>query len=1349
MARAKSASSSRASSSNSRATTGSSSRASSAASKGSKKGKAALKLMAKAERLHDNATEFIEKGDSKAGLKELAKLIRLHAKHHKKALAKKKEPTLPPAWEIAEEYAMTANSEMVFRAAAMDAQQDVQWLSREALRFVGGAGEDEGSGSKSPGSSTSSMGRAKAAKKAAPNYLVGQNPLKKSLKAMILNNQAVQRWVAEEPLANVISLLQRALSVSEGVFCSLVLYNLAVAFMACGRFEDTTETVARCLELTNGYLQQVKPPSMRQLLEEEEAANRPKSTPLKKKGKKGASPPKKVSAAPPPSRPSPSRTSSSSKKKGGKKKKAAPVVVPLTEEELAEIARQERLAELRRRWKIYSTFIVTMASHTILCHHVIATLAVWCGMEGTEQYHCELAMGCAKKYLPCSHPMQKRCKDRLHNITNSSLPRIKPHGGIPPQLPLMTQADFIATPCAAAAQLPEEESPFPCAAGASKMPPVKLSQLLTLATSVAKPQELVDFIKAMAAEAKRAKKAGKKTPKGRSRSASLPILRPGSRQSNPGSARGKRRKSASAEKALMLERLPPAVHEDPPVGENGPQFVTKVPRIAYERYEHLKENTIHYLATSGVITPEAHVVHKEEAEKPLGAGVKVGQESVLPGISKIEKRRESMIMDTAAKLGRANGAQVPPPELMVQYDTDLRRMSHLVKDLMPEVRFRAAQMIQRQWKYYAAHLELERRKKAIQDWMTRATAASDILYYYRRWKERLPAILEARELRRQRTRALQLAKIQAFLYQMQSVEEWGRRCAALYERLLEEKRQREKENAAATMIQSVWRMYKERLNRRGDYAAATKIQTQWRCRKAREALLMKRVHRKLMYEAFLRSVEDRIVYIQRWYRACQARRAVAGLLDSKKKEIEDYLRREEDWFDKELGHLMDDPNLEAKIRKIMSVLRGAKARSELHTQWKSRNIINEALGKYALRKRGTLQLAALREEKATRDALARRREEVNDAATQIQALVRQRQARRRAQTLRECFAMMDDAARCIQRAFAKYRRDVALSELSERTRLQQEAKDFGKLRQFAATRIQAVWRGRKERQEQAAFLEFMRHHRHRLARRIQCAWRLYKARSSTAKRTEMARAERTSEALHRRQCVAAARIAAVFRMYHVRKTLAAAGHKLPPTKYILFNSARKIQCAWRRYASCSYVQQVRLAVAYRDTEKASQEALHAYATLIQSIVRGRILNRRRVGGLKPRGGADGDEKEPRVREEKGAGCLHGEEKEEKAPVVDMEPVVSVASTTLDEPAVVEKEEKVIAEEEPTPSVGEATIVAPASRNEEESHTPPEKPDSSVVSGCLSSGSKKNSSRRIRFILPGEDELRTTDTSTTA
>lgn len=1192
----------------------------------------------KAERLHNGAMEMLEKGDVRSCLKELGKLLKVHQQQEKKALTKKKKPSpLSPAWQVAEEYTLVANSEMVLRAAALDHQLDIQWLSREVMRFLGAADEGAAGGrpgssgsrrssmgsSSSRGSSSSSRKGSGGAKKASGCF-GKQAGLKKGLKAMVMNNQAVHRRAAEEPLETVITLLQKALLVSEGVMSTLILYNLAVAFMACGRFEDTTEAAARALEMTTLYLESVKPPSMRQIVEEQNARNAsPKGK--GKKGSRGPSPPKAATRGRSPAAPAASKRPPSSsgrlgnKGKKGKRRNKTPSVPLPTEEELAEIARQERLAELRTRWTNYSTFVVTVASHAILCHHTIATLALWCGMEGTEQYHCELAVGCAKRYLPRHHPLQKHCKDRLMNVTSSLLPRVRQHDGIPPELPLRTQADFVATPCAAAASLSLEESPFPYMSEVSKQPPVPLSALLTFANAVTKPSEMTEYLKATAAEVKLANAKKKKRGSlrrsssigsARSRSASLPRLSiAGGKRKTP----TPRRRNTMDNKSLLLDRLPQPTHVDPPVAVNGPQFVTKLARIAFERYEGLVDGTIRYLSTSGAIAPTYESRPTTAmSERPLSS------KALEPIIPQLQPTRRESIVTSPATLLRANGESVSPPEMMIRSDVDLHRMSLLVKDRMPEVRFRAAQMIQRKWKYYIAHVILENKKRSMEEWLRKARAASDINYYYRRWKERLPAIEMARELRRTRTRARQLTKIQAFLYQLQSVEEWGRRCAALHERLLAEKRQREKERAAATMIQSVWRMYREKLRREQEYVAARKIQCQLRMRHARAALMAHRVHKRLMYREFLRSVEDKIIRIQRWYRACKSRQAVAGLLERKKKEIEDYLSREEEWFERELGHLLH-LNPEAKIHKIMCVLRGAKARRELYTQWKSRRIIAHAISTCVLKQRGAKNLEALREERLQQNALRRRREEVSDAATRIQAVARTWLAKRRTRELKECFALMDAAALKIQRAFARHNRRSDLERTMARQRMETEVEEEGKLRTYAATRIQALWRGFLVRNEHSAYFTFLHTGRHDLARRIQSAWHRAKARRELKGIKETVQTAKEAVALERLRCVMATRIAATVRMFLVRRWLIEEeGVVLRPTRYHTHCSARMIQCAWRCYVSRRFVHQVRLATAYTDNEKVSMESLHAYATVIQAVVRGRLLNAGRVAGFNER-----------------------------------------------------------------------------------------------------------------------------------
>lgn len=1308
-------------------------------------GGAGQALLNKVERLHDSALESIERGGEtvKGGFKELLKFIRCHETYwerYKKQLRKNVSvsPVLPPTWTAIEEFVMIANSEMVLRAAAIDFQQDIQWLFHEALRFLGPVDQMEGllvprasnnqakghsrmsrsrSGSHRSTTSVRSASSSKGRNDRAPvtDDLSGQAPLKKALKGIVVNNQAVLRWMNQESIDSMITMLQRALGISEGgPFCTVILYNLAVCYIACGKFDEAVEALSHCLQVANGYLQGLKPPSLRRLEKEEEekaghdkrsaalpslrgngrvnSANERKG--IVERGRKavgsrgdtrtasrnqrgtvkGTAKVAKLGLSS--SRPGKGNAGRGPKgnSKGQKEPSLAQEALSLTEDEQVEIARKRRLIILRQRWKVYSTYVVMLASHSILCHHSIATLAVWCEKDSLEQHHCELALNCAKKFLPAYHYLQSRCRDRLCNAVNFSLPRVRPAAATPPQLPLLSLADFSATPCSRVVALPDEENPFSGSLSVvASYPTVRISDMLNLITSVSKPPEITEFVLSMVAEAlSTSGDAAANDIRRTSSISSLPRLIRGGSQTQTtksnfsdtvgsarqlkrsSSSRFKDRKNQSSRKSTRrkskgngesklppLERLLPPIHTDPPVAADGrPQYVTVLPRIAYERYYFLNEGTVAYLTDASVITSSsvpAIEENKSEENKPLKpASKKSSSASPVPSFSLLDhsfrsKSRRDGILASPPMFSRSSGRQISPTQLMMQYDDDLHRMSHLVKDLLPEVRFRAAQMIQRQWRYFAAHLTLERELNVIQDWKEKMEAASNIIYYYKRWKERFPSIIEARRLRYLQYQGMLLTKVQSFLFQMQSVEEWGRRCLRLYQRLLAEKQQREKEAAAATMIQSVWRMCRVQSQIVIMLGSATRIQTQWRCHKARKVLLEKRVHKKLAYEVFLKSVEGRIVYIQRWYRACKARKAVAGILKQKKKEVSEYLSREEEFFDRELGDLMDNLFLEMNGHKIMSVLRGAKTRKELFRQWKARQKLQLVLGKYILRRQGEKQLAALREEKAVRDAHQRRREEVENAVVQIQCVYRQHKAREQVRLMRECFALMDTSASRIQYVYKLYCLRKAITNENEKGKCKASVHEMHRLRIYAATRIQALWRGHQTRQEQRAYLNFMLTERHQLATKIQCAWRKWKA-VSTARGVQRKRAAFFHAArLNHCRSVSATKIASVVRMFLVRKSLSScSSSRVIHTNFQRCAAARRIQCAWRCYASKQYVHQLRLSTAYSDMEKVTLEAQHAYATLIQAVVRGRILNPFRMARIVKKKNNE-DTEETRIR----------------------------------------------------------------------------------------------------------------------
>lgn len=71
------------------------------------------------------------------------------------------------------------------------------------------------------------------------SYFAHNVELKQVLRSVVLNNIAVHEHISNPAhTLNTLALLMKSLLYSNGVFCTLILYNLAVIFMSCGRFDD-------------------------------------------------------------------------------------------------------------------------------------------------------------------------------------------------------------------------------------------------------------------------------------------------------------------------------------------------------------------------------------------------------------------------------------------------------------------------------------------------------------------------------------------------------------------------------------------------------------------------------------------------------------------------------------------------------------------------------------------------------------------------------------------------------------------------------------------------------------------------------------------------------------------------------------------------------------------------------------------------------------------------------------------------------------------------------------------------------------------------------------------------------
>ncbi|KAG5474511.1 hypothetical protein LSCM1_03297 [Leishmania martiniquensis] len=618
-------------------------------------------------------------------------------------------------------------------------------------------------------------------------------------------------------------------------------------------------------------------------------------------------------------------------------------------------------------------------------------------------------------------------------------------------------------------------------------------------------------------------------------------------------------------------------------------------------------------ATSAATSPAASLSREGQGSSATGA-FGLGEEEAV-------ERSSGRSDATAAVLDPALLAiPVRPSELLRQLDLETEvRYSRLVADPLADVRRAASTCVQAWWRMQLARQARRRRAADVEACLRRGAAAARIQIAYRHWKECVPAKMELRRLRAHRERVRCVIIFQAFVQQRASVEVWGRACLVWYRSLVLQRKIEVRRAAATVTLQSWWRMHLARRQLCNSVTAAIRLQCAWRCLLARRELRTRRVHRRLAQEQWRHERIPQIIFVQRWWRACRSRWAVGDLLCRMQRSVEEYLTAQQSNYDAAMRtHLRSVENVEAGMRCVLGVLAGARDRRGLAQLFTHARVRQRAVHRFVLRWRGREALLQLRWDRAAALALQRRREEVAVATRTLQSWARMWLPRRRA--ARECADRnrLQAQALKIVRAFRCHRARQAFANGRAQRCMRGADRHLAEKQNDAAVRIQATWRMHRTRRELFDLLKFMLRDRHAYATAVQRLWRGHFARAVLAPQQGARSTEREAHLQHRSvlQC-AAVRVQSFYRMYRVRIQLLRLGVQLPPTSMYRIAAARRIQTCWRAYAGYQCVSRARLQRSYALKQAHSQETLHAYATLIQAAARSYLMRRGRLPRPEP------------------------------------------------------------------------------------------------------------------------------------
>lgn len=426
---------------------------------------------------------------------------------------------------------------------------------------------------------------------------------------------------------------------------------------------------------------------------------------------------------------------------------------------------------------------------------------------------------------------------------------------------------------------------------------------------------------------------------------------------------------------------------------------------------------------------------------------------------------ESVVAEIRPEEALSSMLAVPvrPSELLRQLDSETEACySRLLADPLADMRRQAAARLQSWWRVRTATRERERRGAAVALRCREEAQAYRIQCVFRVWRRRKQQRAQREKVHEARCREERVSVIQAFLRYRQSLELWGRACVARYKQLVLQRLNDQRVSAAAVKLQSWWRMCAAQAAIRAVVRAVLRLQAVWRGACARLELRRLRVHRQLEEAAYQQRRLPQVLTVQQWWRSSRERRAARRCVAEKQRAIAAYLAEAETAYDDAiragLRHPGDSDDAVAAMRTVLAVLAGAHDRRKLAAVHHYSQIRQRAVHRHILSRRGFEERQRLRRDRDDALRVQRRREEVAVATLRLQRWTRQWLPRQR---LRRGTRAADEWSR-------------------------------------AATKIQAVWRMHQNRQQSKAFLQFMTTGRHQYAAVIQRAWRAYRQRSTAA-----------------------------------------------------------------------------------------------------------------------------------------------------------------------------------------------------------------------------------------------------------
>jgi hypothetical protein len=623
-----------------------------------------------------------------------------------------------------------------------------------------------------------------------------------------------------------------------------------------------------------------------------------------------------------------------------------------------------------------------------------------------------------------------------------------------------------------------------------------------------------------------------------------------------------------------------------------PKVVSTIAKQDYEMYMQLQQEVSQFLFQQTVTSPSAPTT-------AMSAELRRGGPP-----------RRARLTDVGLDYGDADVL-----DAVAVSDAALLKLSEVRPDHTAEDEVRwdaAARKLQRWARGRLAVVTLRKRQAAVARRLRQIDAVDSIAEAYWNYRLRCDAKRTTADKRRQKRLSEFFAEtVQATARSWLSYAEYCRRVQAALSGRLRALRRQQRETIAATGIQACWRAHHCRQQIYHRLRSATRVQRFYRLYRAYLLVRTAVFQRRCFKRAVLKRRDFAALKIQVWWKHWIKQVRAKRILAAKRLELAAHLERkvEREALAWRRVAGVDEDAMAGVLQRFFRCVIWRRREHERQVAIRRRRGAASKIQRCYRWSKASSILERKRQERLHERAIKKRVQEVREAVMDIQRIARRFLARLQYRRLLRAKQHRHDAASILQRLYyvvraVKVRRDRAEAREWAIQRYQIAAD-----RQYAATKIQSIYRMRRDTRYAQEYRRFVGVERHLYAAKIQRAFRFFSARQVRHAILATRRASRDEQIARELREASAKRIQHAVRTYVVRRATKRRA-AVPVTRQTV--AVCKIQRLARYMLARTLVMRLLQAREHIRSLARGDEHLTTYAMIVQQAVRKYILMPKQV-----------------------------------------------------------------------------------------------------------------------------------------